>query len=99
MYTRLVTNFDHAFQRLIKSGSHSANYRILGFVREVRVVEIGEVVIFDPVVQRATGQVIEHRLVNCARKHQPIRQTQVARDRKHPEQGQRGTQDRGQAFS
>jgi len=32
MHARLVPNLDHASQRLIKSGSHSTNYRILSLV-------------------------------------------------------------------
>jgi len=55
MYTRLVANFDHAAQWLIESGSHSANYRIFGFVGKVGRVEIGEVAILDPIVERANG--------------------------------------------
>ena len=54
-YTRLVANFDHAAQWLIESGSHSANYRIFGFVGKVGRVEIGEVAILDPIVERANG--------------------------------------------
>ena len=39
MHTRLVADLNHASQRLIVSGAHSANYRILGLVREIRRVE------------------------------------------------------------
>ena len=38
-----------------KAGPHSMNYRILSVVGEVGRIEIAEVVILDPVVERATG--------------------------------------------
>ena len=50
MHAGLVTNFDHASQRLIESGLYPPDYRILGFVREVGRVKIGEVVILNPIV-------------------------------------------------
>ena len=34
MHARLVTHLDHGSQRLIESGSHPVNYRVLGLVRE-----------------------------------------------------------------
>jgi hypothetical protein len=89
MYMGLIANFDHAAQWLIESGAHSANYRILGFVGKVGRVKIGEVEIFDPVVERATGQVVEHRLVNCAGKHEPVRKVEAAYNREHTHQGRR----------
>ena len=55
MHARLVANLDHAPQRLFESGLHSADHLILGFVGEVGHVEIAEVVILDPVVERATS--------------------------------------------
>ena len=55
MHARLVANLDRAPQRLLESGLYSANHLILGFVGEVGHVEIAEVIIFDPVVERATG--------------------------------------------
>jgi len=55
MHTCLVANLDHLPQRFAESGVDSANYRILGLVREVRRIEIAEVVILDAVVERATG--------------------------------------------
>jgi hypothetical protein len=51
----LVANLDHAPPRLVESGLHSTNYCIRGFVGKVRGIEIAEVVILDPVVQRTTG--------------------------------------------
>ena len=51
----LVANLDHVPQRLVESGLHSTNYRILGLVRDVGSIEIAEVLILDPVVERATG--------------------------------------------
>ena len=51
----LVADFHHAPQRLVESGPHSTNYRILGVVGEVGRIEIAEVVILDPIVERATG--------------------------------------------
>ena len=55
MDSRLVANLYHAPQRLVESGLHSTNYRILGLIGEVGRTEIAEVVILDPVVERATG--------------------------------------------
>ena len=55
MHARLVANLDHSAQGLVESGLYSTNYRILGLVGEVGRIEIAEVVILDPVVQRATG--------------------------------------------
>jgi hypothetical protein len=51
----LVANLDHAPQWLVESGLHPADYRILGLVREIGLVEIAEVVILDPVVEGTTG--------------------------------------------
>ena len=51
----LGCNLDHAPERLVESGLYSTNYRILGLIREIGIVEIAEVVILDPVVERATG--------------------------------------------
>jgi hypothetical protein len=55
MHTSLVANLDHTPQRLVESGVHPVNDRILGLIGEVRRIEIAEVVILDPVVQRTTG--------------------------------------------
>src|SRR5690348_8580494 len=99
MHTRLVANLDHGSQRLIERGAHSTNYGILGLIREVRCVEIGEIVILDPVVERATGEAIEHRLINSARKNQPIREIEVACYRKHLHQWWCRTQDRDQVLA
>jgi len=55
MHAGLVTYLDHGSQRLIESGLYPADYPILGVVREVGRVEIGEVVILDSVIERATG--------------------------------------------
>src|SRR5215831_17244685 len=54
MHARLVANLDHAAQRLIESGFHTADHGILGLVGEVRRVKIGEIVILYSVVERAT---------------------------------------------
>ena len=50
-------------------------------------------------VERATSQMIKHRLVHRARKHQPIRKTKVAGHRKHPHQQRRRPQDLSQALA
>jgi hypothetical protein len=50
MHTSLVANLNHARQRLVESGLNAANYCIFGLIGEVRRIEIGEVVIPDPVV-------------------------------------------------
>jgi hypothetical protein len=38
-----------------KAARDAPNYHILGLVGEVRAVEIGEVVILDPMIRRAPG--------------------------------------------
>jgi hypothetical protein len=58
MHARLVANLDRAPQRLVESGLHSTNYCIFGVVGEIGRIEIAEIVILDPVVERATGQVM-----------------------------------------
>src|SRR5690348_2717552 len=65
MHACLISNLDDAAQRLVESGPNSTNHCILGLIGEVRSVEIGEVVILDPVVERATRQMIKHGLINC----------------------------------
>jgi hypothetical protein len=51
----LVANLDHAPQWLVEGSLHPANYGVLGLVGEIGRVEIAEVVILDPIVERATG--------------------------------------------
>jgi hypothetical protein len=51
MHARLVANLDHAPQRLVESGLHSADHRILGLVGDIGRVEIGEIVILDSVIE------------------------------------------------
>jgi hypothetical protein len=59
MYARLVANLDHTPQRLVESGFHTTDHLILSPLGNVGRVEIGEVVIFDSVIEGATGQIIE----------------------------------------
>ena len=55
MHARLVATSTVLRQRLVESSLHSADYRVLGLIREIGIVDIAEVVILDPVVERATG--------------------------------------------
>jgi hypothetical protein len=91
----LIANLDHAPQWLVESGLHSTNYRIFGLIGEVGRIEIAEVVILDPVVEWATGLMIEHGLVDRARKYKPIRETEAACHGKHLHQRRRRAEDLG----
>jgi hypothetical protein len=98
MHTRLVAHFDSAFQRLVKRGRHPADHQILGFIGNIGGVEIPEIVVPDPVIGPAAGQMVQHPLIHRPRHHQPIGQTKRPPGSQHPHQGGCGTHDLGQAL-
>ena len=78
---------------LLPLASSAADNRVFGLIRKVRGIKIGEVIIFDAVIGGATGQVVEHRLVDRARKQKPIRKAEMACHSKHPHEGRRRADD------
>jgi len=78
MDARLVAHFDNAPQRLIKSRRDPPDHRVLGFVGNVRGVEIAEVVIPYPIIGRPLRQRVQHPLIDRARHDEPVRQLERA---------------------
>jgi hypothetical protein len=66
---RRVRDLDHVARRLIESCCHSPDDLVFGPIAEVRTVEIRQVVVLDTVLGRASGQMVQYRLINGARKY------------------------------